>query len=281
MRSLYQQFEQQGYIIVENLLSPSEVSEYIDKLQQISGLSHQDYDYAWSCANGVSKHPEFWSLIQHPLLVSKVREIFGDSAGYTLYSDLHVHRKGAGWHRDCAHRTYGSGPDWDESQEKYQIARVAIYLQSYEESGSSLVLIPGSHHYEFPLSKWERRFWKYFTKIRNRLKLTLPNQSTQENSPLQSLVRTTPSPYFMQPPTPPVYIKTEPGDCIIFDPRLIHSGSPIYGPKYAIFLTYGINNKHARNHMHYYLYTRTDLDYEKPSPELAQKLKEENLLMEV
>ena len=61
MRSLYQQFEQQGYIIVENLLSPSEVSEYIDKLQQISGLSHQDYDYAWSCANGVSKHPEFWS----------------------------------------------------------------------------------------------------------------------------------------------------------------------------------------------------------------------------
>ena len=45
------------------------------------------------------------------------------------------------WHRDNVNRTYGVGLDWDEARHPYQIVRVGIYLQRYEESQSRLGFI--------------------------------------------------------------------------------------------------------------------------------------------
>ena len=45
------------------------------------------------------------------------------------------------WHRDNVNRTYGVGSDWDEARHPYQIVRVDIYLQRYEESQSRLGFI--------------------------------------------------------------------------------------------------------------------------------------------
>ena len=274
------QFEQSGFVVVKNLLSAQEVADYKAKLQQLSNLDDRVGDRSWACPNGVSKNPQFWSLIWHPDLLAKIREIFGNSIRYTQHSDLHVHRDAPGWHRDSADRIYGVGSDWDEGGDRYQVARVAIYLQSYSESGSSLVVIPGSHRYEEPLSPDEKKLWTLL-QFPKRLQRFLPLKQSNFHPYLQSFIRTTPSKYFMQPPTQPISIQTEPGDCIIFDTRLIHSGSPIRGPKYAVFLSYGADNKHSRNHLRYYLNTRTDLGYENLNSELTERLKEENLLMEI
>ena len=276
MSLLAQQFKQSGYVVVKNLLSPEEVTDYKTQLQQVSGLTDKDCDRSWQCPDGVAKNPQFWSLIWHPILLEKIREILGNSARFTQHSDLHVHRKGAGWHRDSAHRTYGVGSDWDESHEQYRVARVAIYLQSYAESGSSLIFIPGSHRYEVPLSPIERKLWRGFFKLK---KLGSKNGSSPYDFQVQ--FRTTPSQTFIQPPTQPVSISTEPGDCFIFDPRIIHTGSPIHGQKYAIFLSYGVENSHSRNHRRYYLQEREDLDYQEFQPDLKEKLKSKNLLIEV
>ena len=276
------QFKQTGFVVVKNLISSQEVADYKAKLQQLSGLRDRHVDrlkrtskdgFFWNMADGVSKNPEFWSLIVHPRLLSTIREILGSSARYSQHSDLHVHRAGAGWHRDNAHRTYGEGPDWDESEAEYQVVRVAFYLQSYTESGSSLILIPGSHRYEERLSVLETKLREYSVRFRRFL-----TQST--SAYLQSKIRTTPA-QFLSPPAQPVYINTEPGDCIIFDTRVVHSGSPIYGPKYAIFLSYGADNHHSRNHRRYYLHTRQDLNYQEFHPDLADKLKAHDLLLEL
>ena len=279
------QFKQTGFVVVKNLLSSQEVADYKAKLQQLSGLSDRHVDgwkrtsrdgVSWNMADGVSKNPEFWSLIVHPRLLSTIREILGSSARYSQHSDLHVHRAGAGWHRDNAHRTYGEGPDWDESEAEYQVVRVAFYLQSYTESGSSLILIPGSHRYEERLSVLETKLREYSVRFRR----FFQSFTSPQASYLQSKIRTTPA-KFLSPPAQPVYLNTEPGDCIIFDTRVVHSGSPIYGPKYAIFLSYGADNHHSRNHRRYYLHTRQDLNYQEFHPDLTDKLKAHDLLLEL
>ena len=278
MNTLAQQFKQTGFVVVKNLLSSQEVADYKTKLQQLSGLSDRHVDgLKRTSRDGVSKNPEFWSLIVHPRLLSTIREILGPSARYSQHSDLHVHRAGAGWHRDNAHRTYGEGPDWDESEVEYQVVRVAFYLQSYTESGSSLILIPGSHRYEERLSVLETKLREYSVRFRR----FFQSFTSPQASYLQSKIRTTPAQYPFQPPAQPVYLNTEPGDCIIFDTRVVHSGSPIYGPKYAIFLSYGADNYHSLNHRRYYLYTRQDLNYQEFHPDLADKLKAHDLLLEL
>ena len=82
------------------------------------------------------------------------------------------------------------------------------------------------------------------------------------------------------PPQSPVWIRTEPGDCIIFNQRLYHSASPMTGPKYAVYLSYAAENEHGRNHVAYYRYVRKDLQYGPLDPELAGSLKVQNLFME-
>ncbi len=165
MSKLRQQFEEQGYILVRGLLSPEEAAHYRAEIQQLSGVADADFGAkVFECPDGVTQNRPFWPLIDHPKLLEAVRELLGPEARYTQHSDLHAHRgstKAApgkeigGWHRDSACRDFGVGPDWDESLGPYQIVRVAIYLQTYAESGSSLGVIPGSHRYVRGLSGLE------------------------------------------------------------------------------------------------------------------------------
>lgn len=71
----------------------------------------------------------------------------------------------------------------------------------------------------------------------------------------------------------PVWIRTEPGDCVIFNQRALHSANNIHGPKYAIFLSYGADNEHSPNHRRYYIYKRPDAGSGDYPPELAERLK--------
>jgi len=261
MDSPAQQFQQEGFLILRNLLSTEEAENYRAILQQLSGLTDNDVNQkvggGWTIAD-IAKFPPLWPIIFHERLVAKMREIFGPDARYTQHSDLHVHHGNVSWHRDSAHRRFGIGPDWDESKEKYQVARVAIYLQSFSESRSSLGVIPGSHRRESKLANLEIKAWNMLSRSLKMRDLIIPMLTVR-----------------------PVWVKTEPGDCIVFDTRLLHSPTPIRGPKYAIFLSYGAENQHARNHRRYYLGDRPELGYQEYPPELARRLQEANLLLKV
>jgi ectoine hydroxylase-related dioxygenase (phytanoyl-CoA dioxygenase family) len=263
MNSLQQQFDDEGYVVIRNLLTPTEVADYKAKLQKLSGLSDSDFNKkqaranAWAMPDGVTRLREWWPLIFNKRLVSSVREILGPTARYTQHSDLHVHRDAVGWHRDSADRQFGVGPDWDESQEKYRVARVAIYLQSYKQSGSSLGVIPKSHRKQFRIALYESALHDKLKKVLKKSDLLFPFLTVR-----------------------PVWIKNNPGDCVIFNQRILHSGSHIRGPKYAIFLSYGVENEHSRNHRRYYLYERPDAKYEDFHPDLVRQLKDANLYLD-
>jgi len=75
-----------------------------------------------------------------------------------------------------------------------------------------------------------------------------------------------------------VWHATEPGDALIFDPGVLHNGSYITGPKYAIFIGYGVENSHFTNYVDYYRNKRKELGYKPISQELADRLAKHDLL---
>ena len=157
------------------------------------------------------------------------------------------------WHRDNVNRTYDVGSDWDEARYPYQIVRVGIYLQRYEESQSRLGFIRESH----------------------RLDAQLGRKQTRQRNLLTSLIS-----FLCHTDQLSKYAKwvaTQPGDCAIFDPCLLHSGSRISGLKYAMFLAFGVENLHFYNHHRYYRHLRSDLEYKPIPSELAAKLRTANL----
>ena len=114
--------------------------------------------------------------------------------------------------------------------------RVAIYLSSFNESGSSLIIIPKSNKSESNINKKEIIFWN---KIRNLWRKYFNNNFLPHVLFTRKKIK----------------VKSEAGDCVIFDQRILHAGGKIKGnkPKYSIFLSYGVKNSHYYNHKKFYL----------------------------
>lgn len=90
----------------------------------------------WNCPDGVSKVPRFWDLLNSPELWNALRAALGSKEiTYLEHSDLKVWRQqpSTGWHRDSRSAIFGTGSEWEEKEERYVIARVAIYLQPSSE----------------------------------------------------------------------------------------------------------------------------------------------------
>jgi len=190
-----------------------------------------------------------------------VRALIGNEIRYTQHSDLHINLPGGRWHRDNANRDYGVGPDWDETEQPYRVVRVAIYLSDHNESNSSLVVLPGSHRRETRRARTEYVIWN---KLRGFLRRRGRNNLLSH--------------HFLT--TPRHVLRTQPGDCVIFDQRLMHAGGVIHGPepKYAIYLSFGIDNQHSRNHRAFFLDRPT---YSPNLPvALRARLSENGLLLE-
>jgi hypothetical protein len=267
------QLNRDGFVIIRDFLTDQEAQHYVSQLEALSTITRSDLESrstgrgfsgsgsatSWNLPDGVSKTPAFWPLILDERLVSTVKELLGLEIRFLQHTDLHVGFSAISWHRDSVSRTFGVGPDWDEANEPYQLVRVGVYLQSYEESNFRLGFIKGSH--------------------RPATEVTLGRKFTEAKINWMGALSYL-SPKVQMWAANAEWVATEPGDCIIFDPRTIHSGSYITGPKYSMFVAYGIENKHFYNHYNYYRHVRTELNYQELTPELVGKLKTAGLYPE-
>jgi hypothetical protein len=246
-------FHEDGFVVVRALLDEDETAFYIDRLKVLAGDKER-----WTQADGINRNPELWPLIFNQRLLATVREVLGPGLRYLPHNDLHLGFSSFSWHRDNVNRDFGDGPDWDESAEPYRIARVGIYLQRFDQSQFKLGLVKGSHRPDTAISReLQRRL--------HRRTSTVANMFSGLSG--MDLVGTDAE-----------WVATAPGDCIIFDPRILHTGSKFHGVKYAMFVAYGIENSHFHNHWHYYLNLRTDLAYSNVDPKLAEQLATADLL---
>ncbi len=268
------ELQDRGFTVVRGLLTAEEVDFYVGRLESVSGITRAgmqgDAEWkgsgrgsggsSWTLPDGVAKSRDFWPLFINERLVEIVRNIVDENVRFLQHNDLHVGFSAISWHRDSVNREYGVGPDWDESDAPYRLIRAGIYLQTYAESSSQLGFIDASH--KPPQGAVSRS-----TKL-NEAKLKWLGAANYLSPRVQMAASNA------------TWIPTEPGDCVIFDPRTIHSGSYITGPKFAMFVAYGVENKHFFNHYNYYRHVRSELGYEDLQPDLVELLKTNNLYPE-
>ena len=265
-------FLDDGYVILRGLLAPSEVERCVRRLEDLSGRTRASFEAfrlpllrrgvyrAWTLPDGVSRVRDFWPLIVEPRLVAAVRELLGPQVRYLQHNDLQVGFSAVTWHRDNVNRRFAVGEDWDESVEPYAVVRVGLYLQSFAQSRFALRVVPGSHRPSSPAAPGPIRDIERRTRsLRQGLALLAGAD------PMDGYAR---------------MLETEPGDAILFDPRLLHAGSYIQGPKYSIFLAYGAPGRHSARHAAYYRYARKDLAYGDFDPALVALLREHGLYEE-
>ena len=254
--SLQEEFFKNGYIILKNALTAEQVEYYKDLIDKLSDYSKKP----WTMPDGMANNKGFWPVIFNQKVINAVKQALGnDAVKYLQHDDIHRGYSSFAWHRDSVCRTYGVGPEWDERVEPYQLVRTGIYMLP-EETNYRFGLIKGSHRPGVRFS--EAEFKEIDHKIHHRTnllsKLTGRDQFEKEAT----------------------WIQPGPGDCLIFDPRLIHTGSKFMGTKHAMYNGYGVVNSHFRNFFHYYRYLRYDLGYKTIPDELKEKLIEANLFVE-
>ena len=252
--SLADQFRRSGFVVVRGLLDHARAADYADRLIALAAGKER-----WTQPNGINANPDFWPVIFDTGLRAVMTEILGPRVRYLPHNDLHLGFSSFSWHRDNVNRDAGVGPDWDETTEPYRLARVGIYLQRFEDSQFKLGLIPGSHRPSIGEAENDGRVQRRTSALANVLSgltgVDLVGEAAE-------------------------WIATDPGDAVIFDPRILHTGSKFHGVKYSMFLAYGLENVHFRNHWHYYLTMRKDLGYAGIDAQLAEQLRAADLLAE-
>lgn len=243
-----QRFDRKGYITLTGVIDPDAVRFYVDRMTDLAGAFRR----SWTQPDGVCRNPDFWPLIHNERILDAVRTILGPDIRFLQHNDLHVGFSSPGWHRDSVNRTWGVGPDWDERESPYRLVRVGIYMQRYEVSHFRLGLIPGSHRPDKHLSPEAHRA----IERRSSTLAGLVARVTRRD-PLAGMAD---------------WFAPDPGDCVIFDPRVIHTGSDFEGTKYAAFIGYGVPNCHYHHHRHYYTHLRPDLGYQPLDPVLVARL---------
>ena len=164
-------------------------------------------------------------------LVDTVKECLeNDNICFVQHTDLQVNYGSSIFHRDNAHRKFKSNPDWNETDKKYGVVRVALYLSSYNESGTSLIVIPNSHKKQSRLQIKEINLYNKIHSFFSKFKIQIPHFL-----------------FFSRIKK----IKFDIGDLIIFDERILHAGGRINfkKPKLSIFFAFGLKNIHTKNHL--------------------------------
>ncbi len=72
-----------------------------------------------------------------------------------------------------------------------------------------------------------------------------------------------------------------PRDCLVFDPRLVHCGDPLRGPKAMLIATYGAAVSPATIETYFHARIRTSqLGFDDPLPEFAEHLRARGIMLE-
>ncbi len=228
-------FQKDGYCVVKGLLNSDEVNYYDNEIKKLAqNKSHFSL-------GGIYKAKQISKIVCNKNLIKVVKFLLGSEV-FFLHDSTIMHKTEpknvTNWHRDNPCRRFGNGPDWDKHM-PYNVLRLGIYLQKFEETNSCINVIPGSHKKRFTFQEVLRFFHK---KMRN----------VDENSKLIFIKN-------LYTRLIGKNIQTNPGDCVIFHANLWHTATPTSGIKRAIHFSFGTDNKHSENFVNYYLKYRSDI----------------------
>jgi len=277
-------FFKNGFYVIKNLLDESEIKKYINCIKnKRESLLRQDaasfdekgnFKIKTSDTEKFKNYSEYddeslWGYVSNKKLINNIDELLSEKSYFV--HDLGLLDPGTNpdnevsWHRDNPCRTTGVGPDWDPKI-KYNVVTAITYLQSSENCGTGLNVIPGSHKlsYKQTLSNI-LRFIHLKTRNYNKLKLL--------RNFISKIIGTT--------------IKYDAGDCIIFLCTLYHAPITINHSKsnvkrQCVTARYGGIGKHSNTYIDYVTNKRTEMNKyinAKKKNEFLDYIKEKELFL--
>jgi hypothetical protein len=247
-----EQFRETGFVHRKGVLSDQLVASTTQAILKLAGTTLDSAGAGkWGYRHGVSKESALWDLVRSRAIAECAKSALeAQRLAYLEDSDLKIWRshRASGWHRDSICPRFGEGPEWNGGS-PYRIARVALYLQP-ESDAFEWGCLPGTHRAERRIGGWEKWLW---TRLAPRAARSISSR-LEGIEPFQDRLwlRSGPSARLPLPPTAPVWIKTSPGDVVLFDPRLIHVGGNVPARKWAVFFALGARNEHSRRHRDFF-----------------------------
>jgi len=239
-------FFEKGFLVLPNFFDVNEIKSIIN----LQNRNHYRKDINnvtvfRKIIKPLSSYKDYWSLLSNKKILKTLKNLLDDKIVYlhNSHSVIQKNKKDIdiNWHRDNACRVFGLGPDWDKKI-SFNVLRVAIYIPETNYS-TGLGVIPKTH-------KDKKYICRILRNIRTKLKRIYFSKYFRF--------------FFDNIFGKNIYVQQ--GDCVIFMANLYHRSLPSNGTRRAIFLSYGTDNKHARNYLDYYFNQREDSDEFKPNP---------------
>ena len=220
-----------NFIYLRNVFSEIEIKKLKKKI--FEDLKYKDLKdrTSHSNANILIKEDFYWDIFKKKEIIDGAKKILlNNNICFIPHTDVQINSKGGIFHRDSAARNFPYGHVWNEVDAKYGVLRVAIYLSSYKDSNSSLLLLKNTNYKENVFQRIETKIYNKLRTFFNKMNLQLPHFSL-----LSNLVK----------------IKFNPGDVVVFDQRIIHAGGNISfnEPKLSLFFGLGLKNGHTSRHI--------------------------------
>ena len=143
-----EKFEEDGFLLLKNILNPSEVQTLRDVAYKTIEEDKKTgnmflHRYAKNHLGCLSNIPEFKKLILHPRVLEIAEKILGDKPTFFGDGIFEIGIGNRGFHKDTSERKTQNHPDWTE---KYPIVRIAFYLEDHLSHSGGLKVRVGSNN---------------------------------------------------------------------------------------------------------------------------------------
>lgn len=264
---LLEAFRHNGFVVLPRVFEPDALGRIAEKLRQ----GQQEYERGLErelrgIGDATNRVPVTRDVLFDPRLLTAIRRVLGGQIRFLQASDLHCGFVQGNWHRDCANKKAGHGPDWADDPEAptYTVAKAMIYFE-VEQYG--FCVVPGSHR-EVRSTKFKKKegldaYTMFDSSFDNRL-------LSKEELHRKTMIR------------------PRPGDVVLFDLRLKHRGQALApngvefvektNDKLTLSFVFGHDNAHAERF--YSFRTKLKPRYSPMDPAFERELRKAKLLLD-
>lgn len=167
-----------NFIYLQNVFSDIEIKKLKKKIFEDLKYNDLKDSASYSNANILIKEEFYWDIFKKKEIIDGAKKILSNNnICFIPHTDVQINSRGGIFHRDSAVRNFPNGHVWNEADYKYGVLRVAIYLSSYKDSNSSLLLLKNSNYKENVFQRIETKIYNKLRTLFNKMNLQLPHFS--------------------------------------------------------------------------------------------------------
>lgn len=186
--------------------------------------------------------PRFWPFITHPNVKKIVREIYGTADTVEFGTSMAGHYSARGLHRDFPHWYTDPSNAYNLVNGTHSSLRFATYPNRPGVPAGTFGFIPFSHRKDLYDRQAARiglkRPFEWYDSHRQLARKAIEMGEVGAGAELEEMDSLI------------MYVNLEPGDVLMLDSRMQHSGDFILGPRYLFLISFGLEDEKTRAMLH-------------------------------